>query len=107
MSIGDLVLGPNYQTFGRPATLTVAGTDYAVTVIDRTRGARVLDGVETLVPLALVRATELAGLGLALGQLDEALLTIDSTAWRVRSAEPMPAPDGEAAGEYQLALEEQ
>lgn len=106
-SLGGLVLGPNYATFGAPATLNVAGTDYSVTVIDRSRGTTVFDGVETVLPLALLRTTELAALGLAPGELDGALLTIGSTAWRVQSAEPRPAPDGEVAGEYQLQLEAQ
>lgn len=105
MSFGARVLGPCYLAFGVPATLTVGGIGRAITAIDRTAGVAVLDGVQTVDPSAAIRAADLAALGLTKGQLDDATLTLDGTAWRITSVQVQQSPAGASDGEYLLFLQ--
>lgn len=107
MSIGGIVLGPAYLALGRDATLTVAGVDYPVRVIYRSSGAGVGGdlAIETLVPLAAVRAADLASANLLATDLDDATLTLGEDDWRITSVRPLPSPGGEGDGEYLLLLE--
>src|SRR4051794_5845501 len=104
MSFGDLVLGPAYREWGRPAVLTVAAVAHPITAIDLTN--RTVAGLaETIDPRAAIRAADLTILGLTSAQLDDATLVLNGKNWRVTAWQPQPSPEGEADGEYVLLLE--
>ncbi|PSJ55765.1 head-tail joining protein [Pseudaminobacter soli (ex Li et al. 2025)] len=102
-----LLYGPNYAVFGVPATLIIEdGPTLTLTVIDKTTGVEVGGSVDvqTVLPAATVRATELASIDLA--DLEDAKLTFNGKTWRVDSHLPKPSPKGEADGEIYLFLSE-
>lgn|SRR5574341_251499 len=104
-----LLDGPIYATVGVPATLALQTGDgsYSITVIDRTKGIELPHGrmeVQTVVPAAKLRMTELTGRGLAIDDLDGSRLTFNGKTWTIRSFIPAPTPQGEAAGELWLIL---
>ncbi len=83
--------------------------DQTLTVLDKTAAKDISYNVitlETIGPAACLRAVELAAKGLARSDLDEALLTMNGRAWRIKSAKARPSPGGEQDGEYILALSE-
>lgn len=115
----SLMYGPIYATLGVEAVLTVACGDppMALTVIDKTSGSSSSFGnganrnglnfsdvnVLTILPAAVVRATDLADTDLA--KLRDAQITFNGKTWRVMDHEPVPAPTGEGQGEIRLILE--
>lgn len=84
-----LVLGPVYDTFGKPAVLTIGPIAYEFVVVDYTKGVTVQDdgaiGVQTIRPAADVRRTTLAAAGIALDDLVDGRLALAGTTWRIKS----------------------
>ena len=84
-----LVLGPVYDTFGKPAVLTIGPSTYDLVVVDYTKGVSVEDdsaiGVQTIRPAAEVRRTALAAAGIELDDLVDGQLALAGTTWRIKS----------------------
>ena len=84
-----LVLGPVYDTFGKPAILTIGPSTYDLVVVDYTKGVSVEDdggiGVQTIRPVADIRRTALAAAGIALDELVDAQLALAGTTWCIKS----------------------
>jgi hypothetical protein len=99
---------PIYNTLGVPATLASAGGQSAtVTAVDRTSGVSIPDPrtqIETVRPVARVRARELEQAGILVSDLPEGNITFNGQAWRIKTYQPMPSPAGEADGEIMLIL---
>jgi hypothetical protein len=99
---------PIYNTLGVPATLASAGGQSAtVTAVDRTSGVSIPDPrtqIETVRPVARVRARELEQVGILVSDLPEGNITFNGQAWRIKTYQPMPSPAGEADGEIMLIL---
>lgn len=113
-----LLDGPIYKTIGKTATITPASSPGAVTVtaIDLTKGQSVVHGggafqrrhtaaIQTVVPAAKVRMSELAEKGLTLDDVRQSKFEIAGHAWRVHSIETQPSPEGEDRGEALLLLQ--
>ncbi len=112
------LLAPLYDSdLAIQATLIVhdsAGGSYPVTIIDHTAGLAVTEParpgritVETIRPVAYLRHSALLALGLALGDLEGAELTINyadlpPVTWSIKSYQVEPTPTG--AGQIQLIL---
>ena len=84
-----LVLGPVYDTFGKPAVLTIGPSTYDLVVVDYTKGVTVEDdgaiGVQTIRPAADVRRTALVAAGIELDDLVDGQLALAGTTWRIKS----------------------
>lgn len=118
----SLLYGPMFGSigFGVPAVLTLPGTDGAVIdtgadggplqAIDKTSGMAVGGGgrfnaaIDTVEPVAILRAPDLAGIDLA--SLRGATLRFNDKDWTVRNHLLKTSPRGEAFGEVLLLLEE-
>jgi hypothetical protein len=93
-------------------TLGVAGVINGVegfTVLDKTAGLEWgVKGpdVQTISCAAVVRAKELASLGVALGELENGSLEMNGTAWNIESYKYKPSPKGQGDGEIVLVLTE-
>ncbi|WP_027521758.1 hypothetical protein [Bradyrhizobium sp. Ec3.3] len=101
------LLDPIYITVGVPSTLTIGSVDHGVTALDKTAGVALsVNGgeVDTVVPAAFVRMRELAALGIAADDVDDAILSINGGTWVVESHRMKPSPKGEADGEVYLLL---
>lgn len=110
LDYADLLLAPLYDAFGVDATLTLAdtaATEIAVTAIDKTAGIEVGQNVEvgTVIPGAVIRASDLTAAGFSRDDLDEATIAFSGNNWRIASHHPKPVPSGELAGEIVLVLE--
>lgn len=103
------------------ATQAVLGSDavlmpdespggYALSAIDKTAGIVVGDagdvGVQTVKPAAVIRASDLAALGVTPAELDSAMLALNGKTWRIEAHRMQPGPGGEASGEILLLLSE-
>lgn len=92
------------------ATLSAgtAGSDITMRMIDKTLGIRVGDPdqpqVETVLPAAFVRMSELTDNGLTRADLDGSTVTIGGSDWRVKSHMLIPTPDGELRGQACIFL---
>lgn len=116
MDYASLLYDPVYSVLGVPATLTLEDErTFSVTVLDKTAGVEVggfqdnrerasYATVQTVLPAAVVRASEFAGIDLA--DLEDAALAFNGKTWRVKSYQPKPSPKGEADGELYLLLSE-
>lgn len=62
--------------------------------------------IEDLRPRAMFRAADLAGQGLAVGDLTGGVLSMNGRTWRIESATVRGAPEGEADGEVECYLAE-
>lgn len=111
LNFGSLLYGPVYQALGVPASLTLPGAlaPVAVRAIDKTAGIAIGGAVDvqSIVPAASVRMSDLAAGGVRLDDLDESLLGLNGLTWRVRSHMPRPSPAGQADGEVYLLLSEE
>ncbi|MDK1386373.1 hypothetical protein QN224_13235 [Sinorhizobium sp. 8-89] len=108
---GALLFSPTYLILGVDAVLTLADTaetTVALTVIDKTAGLPVGPNIEigTIVPGAMLRASDLTTAGVTRAALDEATIAFSGNTWRIASHHPKPVPSGEAEGEIVLILEE-
>lgn len=100
-----------YESLGVAAVITLTNTaadDFDVTVIDKTKGVDVGDGVtvSTIEPAAAIRVAELTGHGLTRQDMDGAAIEFNDVIWSVKYTKPMPSPAGEAQGELYLILAE-
>jgi|HubBroStandDraft_5_1064220.scaffolds.fasta_scaffold768054_1 hypothetical protein len=110
----SLLYDPVYVALGVPAVLTLndsAGTTANITVIDATsgiasdeRGPGGAFGLQTIRPVAYVRATELNTNAITPYELEDASIVFNANTWRIESHQPKPSPGGEAAGEIMLIL---
>lgn len=105
----SLLYGPVYSVIGVTATLTLndtAATEISLTAIDKTSGVEIGGNVEvqTIVPAAIVRASELASISLA--TLEDGTLVMNSKTWTIKSHMLKPSPKGEGDGEVFLILYE-
>lgn len=113
-----LLYGPAYRTHGVAAAIVLTnGAVYDdLTARDFTSGVAVPGEVEieSVRPAAGFMAGDLIERGIALADLDGAVLTLTppdkiqggtATFWRVGSHRPMPSPNGIADGEVYLLLE--
>ena len=84
-----LVLGPVYDTFGKPAVLTIGPSTYDLVVVDNTKGVTVEDegaiGIQTIRPVADSRRSALAAVGVDLDDLIDAELMLSGKIWRIKS----------------------
>ncbi len=83
------------------------GQSGSIRAIDKTTGISIPDArtqIDTVRPVALVRARELEALGIAVADLPEGTLTINGQTWRIKSYRPASSPEGEADGEIMLIL---
>jgi hypothetical protein len=96
-----VVLGPVYDTFAKPAVLTIGPENYDVEVIDNTKGVSVeeggLVGVQTIRPAVDVRRTTFLLHGIKFDNLVDGQLDLDGVTWRIKSFI-------ESAGELRLIL---
>jgi hypothetical protein len=99
---------PIYSTLGVEATLASSGGQSAtVTAVDRTSGISIPDPrtqIETIRPVARVRARELQQVGIIVSDLPEGTILLNEQTWRIKSYRPMPSPMGETDGEVELIL---
>ncbi|TBA16099.1 hypothetical protein [Rhizobium ruizarguesonis] len=110
MDYAALLFDPTYSIFGVDAVLTLAdtaGTEVPLVVIDKTGGLPIGPNVEigTVLPGAVLRASDLADEGVERDALDEAVIAFNGKIWRIASYYPKPVPTGEANGEIVLVLE--
>jgi hypothetical protein len=109
IDLARLMYDPIYSTFGVAAELDV-GTPAAaaVTVIDKTVDAKTGQWLElqTVRPVAAVRATELLAAGATFDELDGGQIAFNSKTYRIESHRLKPSPYGEAMGEVYLILTE-
>lgn len=85
-----------------------AGSDVTLRMLDKTVGVRVGDpdepSVETILPAAYVRMSELDENSITRQQIDNSTVTIGGRNWRVKSHVLRPTPDGELEGELCMFL---
>ncbi len=103
----DSLLGPCYDEFASPAVLTLVAGAFDVPAIDDTKGVALAGplGIETLTPVARVRAVDLAGLGVTVAQLDDQALALNGKSWKIIAHRMDPSPLGDTDGEVILILE--
>jgi hypothetical protein len=99
---------PIYNTLGVTATIASSGgQSAAVTVIDKTAGFLITDPrtqIDTIRPVADVRARELQQVGIEVSDLPEGTILVNEQTWRIKSYLPKPSPGGELDGEIRLIL---
>lgn len=88
--------------------VTADSSSYSVTVLDKTIGIPVGDGVQvsTITPACDMRASEFFGHGLERNDLKSATITFNGKTWGVEYHEMRPSPEGERSGELRLFLSE-
>ncbi len=107
----DLLLTPIYSTLATDAVVTLPGSDgeeISLRAIEKTAGdAAALGGysLQTVRPMAVVRATELSVAGVDPADLDGGEIEINGATWRIKSHRMKPGIAGETAGEVELLLE--
>ncbi len=93
---------------GVSATIASSGGQSgSIRAVDKTTGISIPDArtqIDTVRPVALVRARELETLGILVSDLPEGTLTINGATWRIKSYRPASSPEGEADGEIMLIL---
>lgn len=97
---------PIYNWKGVAATITVAGNDVALLVIDETDGIAIPGNaiVETVVPACRVRMKELIDNNISTADLADGSISFNGNAWRIKSHRPMPNSNGESDGQVRLIL---
>lgn len=99
---------PVYNALGVSATLASAGGQSGtLTAVDKTAGILIPDArtqIDTIRPVALVRARELEAAGILVSDLPEGTITLNGATWRIKSYQPRPSPQGEVDGEIMLIL---
>ena len=109
MDYQALLYNPVYSVLAVDAVLHMSTPlgDVPLTVIDKTAGVTLNQAVDvqTVLPVATVRAPELAAAGVDLADIDGKTLTLNGKDWRVASLETKPSPNGEGDGEIFLVLE--
>lgn len=103
----DALFAATFGVFGVPALLTKGAATHAITVIDKTAGVELSDlntEMTTVRPVAEVRGSEIAALGLTVADLRLAGLKVNNRAYRVEAVMPRPSFNGEADGRLWLVL---
>ncbi len=100
---------PVYNSpIGVPASIASSGGQSgSIRAIDETAGILLPDArtqIDTIRPVAKVRARELEALGITVADLPEGTLTLNGQTWRIKSYQPRPSPEGEGDGEIMLIL---
>ena len=98
---------PIYEVIGVPANVASSGgQSAAVTVIDRTQEYNSIGTtlIDTVAPMACIRAYELAAAGVALSDLPEGTIDFNGKTWRIKSFRYRNSPAGETDGEVELRL---
>ncbi len=83
------------------------GQSGSIRAIDKTDGIPITDArtqIDTIRPVALVRARELEALGIAVSDLPEGTLAVNGATWIIKSYRQRTSPEGEADGEVMLIL---
>jgi hypothetical protein len=83
-----LVLGPVYDTFGTPASLTIGSATHQLSVVDYTKGIAVEEdrvGIQTIRPVADVRRAALVAIGVEVDDLIGGQLALNAVNWRIKS----------------------
>lgn len=93
---------------GCAATIASAGGQSgSCRAIDKTNGIAITDTrtqIDTIRPVALVRARELEALGITMQDLPEGAITLNGATWTIKSYQRVPSPFGEDDGEIRLIL---
>lgn len=118
LNYSQLLYGPAHALLGVMAVFLAEGSDAEpadIRVIDKTQGVPAEDSIgrERLVPVVVVEATALAGVGIGLDDLDGAQLSphednpaaLGGIAWTIKRHREEPSPQGNADGEVWLYLE--
>jgi hypothetical protein len=109
MDYQALLYSPVYNVLAVDATLYMGGLigNKTFAMIDRTAGITLNQAVDvqTVLPAATVRAPDIIAAGIAIGDLDGKILTLNGKDWRISGVHPNPSPNGEDDGEYYLILE--
>lgn len=102
MDYQSLLYNPIYDALGVPAVIL----GKTVTVIDKTAGVAIADKtqIETIRPVANVRAKELSEKSLIVADLPENIINFNGNNWRIKACRAVPSPNGIADGEYILIL---
>ncbi len=90
------------------AIASSGGQSATVTVIDKTSGILIADArtqIDSILPVAVVRARELEANAIAVSDLSEGEITFNGATWRIKSYRMDPSPEGEPDGEVRLILE--
>lgn len=102
-------LQPIYEALGVSAVLVLSPTDtageYALTVIHKTEGITIEEGVNVYSnkPAVTVRMAQLTDYGLTEDDINDATLAYNGVTWTVKAHQPRTFPSG--AGEMWLILE--
>lgn len=106
-----LLYNPIYKHFGVDAVLQPGDGDaetVTVRVIDETNGIMLSAGgrvqVGTMHAACSVRAAELTANELTPAQCDGGTITFNGQSWNIKAVRPIPALEGESAGEYWFVL---
>ena len=93
---------------GVSATIASSGGQSgSIRAIDKTDGIAITDArtqIDTIFPVAMVRARELQTLGILVSDLPEGSIVINGATWRIKSYRPVSSPEGETDGEIMLIL---
>ncbi len=93
---------------GVSATIASSGGQSgSIRAVDKTTGISIPDArtqIDTVRPVALVRARELETLGITVSDLPEGSLVVNGTTWIIKSYRVRTSPYGEADGEVMLIL---
>jgi hypothetical protein len=96
------------SAIGVSATIASSGGQSGtIRAVDKTTGISIPDArtqIDTVRPVAKVRARELAALGIAVADLPDGTITLNGATWRIKSYQPDPSPEGEADGQIMLIL---
>jgi hypothetical protein len=99
---------PIYSVLGVEAIVSSSGGQSAtVTAIDKTNGVSITDArtfIDTIRPVAVVRAAELTQNSIEVSDLPEGAIDINGQSWRIKSFRLKPAPTGSSDGEVELIL---
>ena len=110
LEFDELLYAPVHEGFAVTALLTPGSCVDPVTIeaIDRTSGIAVsLSGdseVQTILPAAAVRMTQITALGLIPDELDKGTLEFNGKIWTIDSHMLDPSPEGDLKGEVLLIL---
>ena len=91
----------------RPPSHPPVDNPVSVRAIDKTEGIPITDArtqIDTVRPVALVRARELEALGILVSDLPEGSLILNGATWIIKSYRQRTSPYGEADGEVMLIL---
>ncbi len=104
----DLLFGPLYASdmCVDGVLASAGGQTVSLRVRDFTSGVAIPDRsqVETVRPVARVRATDLSDNGVTVADLTDGNVTFSGATWRIKATRMVPSPAGEADGEVMLIL---